>query len=891
MGWESHARCRVHCEIVCYGLNMSISFATKLFCTFVLSFACLCPVGAAEKQKSGGSGRESLSVRKVVLDTTPHDPYELAVAGDGRVFYIERLGAVRECLPESQGSRLVGKIEVFEALDDGLLGLALDPAFLDNGWMYFFYSSVAVSENWVSRFTLEDGVLDLDSEKVLLKIRVQRDTPPCHTGGSLAFDSHGNLLISTGDNINPFKSNGFSPTDERPGHEDWDAQSSSSNTNDLRGKVLRVTPQPDGSITIPKGNLFEPGQLKTRPEIYVMGCRNPFRISVDVRSDALYWGEVGPDAQSADVLRGPAGYDEVNQARKAGNFGWPHFVGNNKAYRQFDFETQKSGSPWDAAIPLNRSVNNTGLEVLPPSQLPLIWYPYAASEEFLAMGAGGRCAMAGPVYYFDVELNSTRKLPMELDHCLLAYDWMRGRIVAAKLDGDERLVELNQVFSGLSFKRPMDMELGPDGALYIIEWGSAYGGSNDDAQIVRVEAGEPAVEASASNDSAAETILFDKYLAVLPRGDAKLGKELFDDVGKSLCMTCHKVGGEGGAIGPALDGCGSRLSPEELLESILFPTRQVTMGYGYLSIELEDGASYSGTLKFEDATSLHLVLPDGDTVKVQKAAIKVRGEVTSGMPDIAGVMSPESVANLVQYLASLRESSKAGVDNEIRVLIVTGHDDGPWHDWRKRTAAIKDVLASDARMQVDVLESPHALRSTDLSPYHVVFLNWSAGLESEQEWQDPDERARSNLVDYVQGGGGLFVLHFACYAFRDWTGYSDLVGRVWDGTGHDPRGPFSIQVADTDHPVFAGWKPRLQVDDELYTCLEGTREIQTLATARSVIKETDHPMAFTLKVGQGRVFHTPLGHDAKACKTPDMAELIRRGTAWAAKRRAVPSGK
>lgn len=304
--------------------------------------------------------------KKTVLDRSARDPMEIAVAKDGRVFYVERLGVVKLCQPATQTARLIGKLAVFETLDNGLLGITLDPDFLNNRWLYLFYSPVGVSENRVARFTLMGDTLDLASEKILLRIPVQREQPICHTGGSMTFDARGNLYISTGDNVNPFASDGFSASDERPGRAPWDAQGTSANPNDLRGKILRVHPDPDGSVAIPPGNLFPPGTPNTRPEIYVMGCRNPFRIGVDARNGFLYWGEVGPDAQAPKAERGPAGFDEINQARAAGNFGWPHFVADNKPYRRYDFATKTSGEPWDAAHPINSSPNNTGPRELRP---------------------------------------------------------------------------------------------------------------------------------------------------------------------------------------------------------------------------------------------------------------------------------------------------------------------------------------------------------------------------------------------------------------------------------------------------------------------------------------------------------------------------------------------
>jgi cytochrome c len=429
------------------------------------------------------------------------DPLEIAVAPDGRVLLVERAGVLKIWKPETKTTMVAARLEVFKELEDGLLGIALDPHFATNGWVYLCHSEPMtrtnlagekVGDNLVSRFTLKGDTLDLSSRRELLRIPTQRDQC-CHSAGSLAMDAQGNLYAATGDNTHPGESDGYTPTDERDGRGPWNALKSAANANDLRGKILRVHPEPDGTVTIPAGNLFPPGTPKTRPEIYVMGNRNPWRIAVDRRSGYLYWGEVGPDAGGPNEQRGPAGFDEINQARAAGNFGWPLIIADNKPYRRHDFATRQAGAAWDPLKPLNESRYNTGPRELPPAQPAFIWYPYSPSTRFPVLKDGGRTACAGPVYYFDEQLKSPTKLPREFDHTLFIYEWSRNWIIAVHLDAENRIAKkpdgtlhLERFGPQLTFMRPTDLDFGPDGCLYVLENGTAWTG-NKDTQLVRVE--------------------------------------------------------------------------------------------------------------------------------------------------------------------------------------------------------------------------------------------------------------------------------------------------------------------------------------------------------------------------------------------------------------------
>jgi hypothetical protein len=310
----------------------------------------------------------------------------------------------------------------------------------------------------------------------------------CHSGGSLTFGPGGNLFISVGDNTNPFDASGYAPIDERPGRSPWDAQKSSANASDLRGKILRIHPETNGTYTIPAGNLFPSDGSAGKPEIYTMGDRNPFRISVDSATGWLYWGEVGPDSDVTNSLRGPVGQDEWNQARSAGNYGWPYFVGNNFPYIDYNFATGVSGAAFNPNAPVNNSPNNTGPANLPPARPAWIWYPYGSSVQFPELnGAGGRTAMGGPVYHYQTNLVSSRKLPRYYDDTLFIYEWSRNFIKEVKLDDTGNVLKINPFLPSLTFLHPMDMEIGPDGAIYMIEWGSGFGGGNADAKVIRID--------------------------------------------------------------------------------------------------------------------------------------------------------------------------------------------------------------------------------------------------------------------------------------------------------------------------------------------------------------------------------------------------------------------
>jgi glucose/arabinose dehydrogenase len=467
----------------------------------------------------------------------------LAVLPDRSVLHTARDGTLR--LTDPQGNTKVSaKLNVYTHDEEGLQGVAADPDFADNRFVYLYYSprldtpggdaptdgTAADFEQFkghlnLSRFVLnDDGTLDTASEKVVIEVGNDRGQC-CHVGGDIDFDSKGNLLLSTGDDSNPFESSGYAPLDERTTRNpQFDAQRSSGNTNDLRGKVLRIHPEADGSYTVPDGNLFPEGTANTRPEIYAMGFRNPFRIQVDRATDIVYVGDYGPDAGVADPNRGPGGQVEFDRITKAGNFGWPYCTGTNttnETYNEYTFPSGPSGAKYDCAGgPTNNSPHNTGLTKLPPAQPSWIRYGGDAGSppEF---GSGSESPMGGPVYHYDAGLDSNVKFPQDLDGKFFAEEYGRKWIktIGVNDDGSPGAIE-NFPWTGTQV---MDSAFGPDGALYVLDYGTGAG----DQALYRIEyiAGSnrnPIARAAADKSSgqAPLTVKFSSQGSSDPEGEA-----------------------------------------------------------------------------------------------------------------------------------------------------------------------------------------------------------------------------------------------------------------------------------------------------------------------------------------------------------------------------------
>ena len=250
-----------------------------------------------------------------------------------------------------------------------------------------------------------------------------------------------------------------------------------------------------------------------------------------------------------------------------------------------------------------------------------------------------------------------------------------------------------------------------------------------------------------------------------------------------------------------------------------------------------------------------------------------------------------SARAIIGALAGLTMALGAGAQQGdlLPTLLITG-DDHPAHRWKETTPAIVAALNSGtSRFKITVSEDAEILASKELFSFKLIVLNYC-------NWTRPglSDSAKKNFVAFLNGGGGLTIVHFSDGAFHfslpkqpgsDWPEYRTICRRVWDHTPgksrHDPYGSFRVDIVDRESPITQGLQS-FETTDELYFDQQGDLPIHVLATARSKVSGKDEPMVFTYNYGKARVFQTLLGHSAAAIATPGAAQLLRNGSLWAA---------
>ncbi|MEE6272449.1 ThuA domain-containing protein [Georgenia wangjunii] len=480
-------------------------------------------------------------------------------------------GTIHQWDPETGEATLLTVLDVFGnrgsggelvKTEEGLFGIEPDPNFAENSWLYVYwmpYDSIdtedRVGMRTVSRFTYdpEGPSIDQDTRVDLLEWETQIHSC-CHAGGGMGFDDAGNLYVATGDNNSSQGSDGYSGnnwTQEYAGISFQDARRTSGNTNDLNGKILRIHPEEDGTYSVPEGNLFtgdEGNGDQARSEIYVMGVRNPSRIQIDPDTDWLTAAWVGPDAFGPDPELGPAKYETATIITSAGNQGWPYCMGNRQPYRDRSNEDASVLTDWYDCNDLeNTSPRNTGLVDIPDARDNMIWYApegggpvfprdengipsYEADEAVYTqpyLRGGGQAVMSGPTY---------RTSQVSEDSDIAWPEYWEGKWLIGDQSNSNNRIAITADPDGIEEQSPpafaedlrhiiragggdnqlqswMDAEFGPDGALYLLDYGSAFFSLHSNQKLIRIGyTGGPATPAptatAASIQSSPLTVQF-----------------------------------------------------------------------------------------------------------------------------------------------------------------------------------------------------------------------------------------------------------------------------------------------------------------------------------------------------------------------------------------------
>ena len=244
----------------------------------------------------------------------------------------------------------------------------------------------------------------------------------------------------------------------------------------------------------------------------------------------------------------------------------------------------------------------------------------------------------------------------------------------------------------------------------------------------------------------------------------------------------------------------------------------------------------------------------------------------------------------------------------MKILIVDGQNN---HDWKTTTPALKKILEETGIFAVEVATAPGkggdmAAFKPDFAAYRAVVSNYNGAL-----WAPETQEA---FEKYVSGGGGFVCVHAADNSFPEWKAYNEMIGlggwggrneksgpylRLRDGKwtddtkaggggGHGKQHEFLLVTRAPEHPIMTGLPTKwMHGKDELYERLRGPAKNVTVLASAWADPATggsgeDEPLLMTIAYGQGRVFHTALGHALDAIQCVGFATTLQRGTEWAA---------
>jgi type 1 glutamine amidotransferase len=217
----------------------------------------------------------------------------------------------------------------------------------------------------------------------------------------------------------------------------------------------------------------------------------------------------------------------------------------------------------------------------------------------------------------------------------------------------------------------------------------------------------------------------------------------------------------------------------------------------------------------------------------------------------------------------------------INIILLSGRNN---HEWHQTTPFLENMFKQTGNFKTKITNQPDTLKFADFEKFDVVLSNWNSWPENDLRWPAETEKA---LLDFIKNGGGFVTFHSSTSVFYNWPEFQEISIGAWimDTTSHGKPSETRIEISNNEHPVTQGMK-EFEIFDELWINASKNNKFEVLGTATNekLIKNrmTKQPAIMVAEYGEGRIFHTILGHDIKSMESKGFQSLMLHGTEWAA---------
>lgn len=388
-----------------------------------------------------------------------------------------------------------------------------------------------------------------------------------------------------------------------------------------------------------------------------------------------------------------------------------------------------------------------------------------------------------------------------------------------------------------------------------------------------------------------------KEIPELAGGNWARGKQLF--FGEAICSNCHSIGGKGKSIGPDLSNLIYR-DYASVLRDISEPSAAINPDFLGHTVTLTDDRKLTGMVSYKKDS---MIIQDivGNRTAISLQDIKSTSPMSNSLmpPGLDKMLGEQKMKDLMTYLLTslkpaeysrnfgvpqIRNASEVNAvlrnrntksenkaDKLLKILWVSGpKDHGPdEHDYplqQERWTQLLSLADSVEVTNASQWPSPAQFNEAD-----VIVFYWN--------YPEFNEEHGKQLDTFLQRGGGLVYLHYAVDATANPQALADRIGLVWKrGSSKFRHGRVELNFSENKHPITQGFEKTVFKDESYWQLVEGTKEINVLATANE--EGNARPMLWTTTEGKGRVFVSILGHYNWTFDDPLFRILLLRGIAW-----------